>query len=157
MGPKKRPRTVSKERQRVVSRRDLLRYGVSLAETSALSRPGMTVLASNDKAVTTFAKIAGAAIPQNRPVDGVDQTDFLLGQPKSNRDGFPVFVADRLEAVKWRNYKLASYEAQREWSSPAIKLGVPRDLRSLYGSARRIPGDTRAQRLGRCSNDEDRR
>ena len=52
---------------------------------------------------TTFAKIGGAQPPTDRPVDGVDQTDFLLGKTnKSNRDGFPVFVADRLEAVKWK-------------------------------------------------------
>ncbi|HEX5153972.1 MAG TPA: arylsulfatase [Parafilimonas sp.] len=75
---------------------------------------------------TSFAKIAGAAIPQNRPIDGVDQTDFLMGKATSNREGFPVFVADRLEAVKWRNYKLAFYEAERDWWSPAVKLGVPK-------------------------------
>ena len=41
----------------------------------------------------TFAKIAGAQLPQDRPIDGVDQTDFLLGKSeKSSRDGFPVFV-----------------------------------------------------------------
>ncbi|WP_035140458.1 arylsulfatase [Fischerella sp. PCC 9605] len=75
---------------------------------------------------TTFANIAGAAIPQDRPIDGVDQTDFFLGKQKSNREGFPVFVADRLEAVKWRNWKMAFYEAQRDWWSPATKLGVPK-------------------------------
>lgn len=75
---------------------------------------------------TTFANIVGAAIPQDRPIDGVDQTDFLLGKQKSNREGFPVFVADRLEAVKWRNWKMAFYEAQRDWWSPATKLGVPK-------------------------------
>ena len=53
---------------------------------------------------TTFATIAGSKIPSDRPIDAVDQTDFLSGKSeKSNREGFPVFVADRLEAVKWRN------------------------------------------------------
>jgi arylsulfatase A-like enzyme len=75
---------------------------------------------------TTFAKIAGAESPHDRPIDGVDQTDFFLGQQNSNREGFPVFVADRLEAVKWRNWKMSFYEAQRDWWSPAIKLGVPK-------------------------------
>jgi arylsulfatase len=84
---------------------------------------------------TTFARIAGAAVPQDRPVDGVDQSDFLFGKSKSNREGFPVFVADRLEAVKWRNYKLAFYEAQRDWWSPAIKLGVPQ-IFDLYTDPR---------------------
>jgi arylsulfatase len=76
---------------------------------------------------TTLAHIAGAQVPQDRPVDGVDQTDFLLGKSEqSAREGFPVFVADRLEAVKWRNYKLAFYESQRDWWSPPTKLGVPK-------------------------------
>jgi arylsulfatase len=40
-------------------------------------------------------------------------------------------VADRLEAVKWRSWKLAFYERERDWWSPAIKLGVPQ-LFDLY-------------------------
>src|SRR5262245_3368744 len=76
---------------------------------------------------TTFARIAGAKTPQDRAIDGVDQSDFLLGKSeRSAREGFPVFVADRLEAVKWRDYKLTFYEAQRDWWSPPIKLGVPK-------------------------------
>jgi arylsulfatase len=76
---------------------------------------------------TTFAKIAGATVPNDRTIDGVDQTDFLLGKSEtSNREGFPVFVADRLEAVKWRNWKVVFYEEQRDWWSPPLKLGVPK-------------------------------
>jgi arylsulfatase A-like enzyme len=76
---------------------------------------------------TTFAKIAGASVPQDRPIDGVDQTDFLLGKSeKSNREGFPVFVADRLEAVKWRNWKIDFYDEQRDWWTPPTKLGTPK-------------------------------
>jgi arylsulfatase A-like enzyme len=76
---------------------------------------------------TTFAKIAGASVPKDRPIDGVDQTDFLLGKSeKSAREGFPVFVADRLEAVKWRNWKVVFYDEQRDWWSPPTKLGTPK-------------------------------
>jgi arylsulfatase len=76
---------------------------------------------------TTFAKIAGTAVPQDRAIDGVDQTDFLFGKTdKSNREGFPVFVADRLEAVKWRNWKVVFYDEQRDWWTPPAKLGVPK-------------------------------
>jgi arylsulfatase A-like enzyme len=75
----------------------------------------------------TFAKIAGAQVPQDRPIDGVDQADFLLGKTeKSNREGFPVFVADRLEAVKWRNWKVVFYDEQRDWWTPPAKLGQPK-------------------------------
>jgi len=76
---------------------------------------------------TTFASIAGAQVPQDRAIDGVDQTEFLLGKTdKSNREGFPVFVADRLEAVKWKNWKVAFYAEERDWWTPPLKLGVPK-------------------------------
>lgn len=76
---------------------------------------------------TTFAKIAGASVPQDRPIDGLDQTDFFLGKSeKSNREGFPVFVADRLEAIKWRNWKVVFYDEQRDWWTPPTKLGSPK-------------------------------
>src|SRR5208282_3153814 len=76
---------------------------------------------------TTLAKIAGAIVPTDRPIDGVDQTDFLLGRTeKSNREGFPVFVADRLEAVKWRNWKIVFYDDERDWWTPPAKLGEPK-------------------------------
>jgi arylsulfatase len=76
---------------------------------------------------TTFATITGASVPQDRPIDGVDQTNFLLGKSDtSNREGFPVFVADRLEAIKWRNWKVVFYDEQRDWWTPPAKLGVPK-------------------------------
>jgi arylsulfatase len=90
---------------------------------------------------TTFAKIAGAAVPQDRAIDGVDQSDFLLGRTeRSAREGFPVFVADRMEAIKWKNWKMAFYERQRDWWSPPTKLGVPKifdlisDPKEEYGA-----------------------
>jgi arylsulfatase A-like enzyme len=76
---------------------------------------------------TTLAKISGAPVPTDRPIDGVDQTDFLLGKTeKSSREGFPIFVADRLEAVKWRNWKIVFYDEERDWWTPPAKLGEPK-------------------------------
>jgi arylsulfatase len=76
---------------------------------------------------TTFASIAGVDVPKDRAIDGVDQTDFFLGkQQHSNRDSVLAFVADRLEAVKWRDWKLELYESQRDWWSPPVKLGTPK-------------------------------
>jgi arylsulfatase len=57
----------------------------------------------------------------------VDQRDFLLGKSEqSAREGFPVYVADRLEAVKWRNWKMIFYASERDWFTPPAKLGVPK-------------------------------
>jgi arylsulfatase A-like enzyme len=76
---------------------------------------------------TTFAAIAGAPTPTDRAIDGIDQSDFLLGKAEvSNREGFPVFVADRLEAVKWKNWKVVFYDEERDWWTPPTKLGQPK-------------------------------
>ena len=89
---------------------------------------------------TTFATIAGASVPKDRAIDGVDQSAFLFGSEHSARDGFPVFVADRMEAVKWRNWKIAFYEQERDWWSSPVKLGVPKiydllsDPKEEYGA-----------------------
>jgi hypothetical protein len=76
---------------------------------------------------TTLAKIAGGAVPTDRPIDGFDQTDFLLGKSeKSSHEGFPIFVADRLEGVKWRSWKVVVYEEERDCWTPPAKLGEPK-------------------------------
>jgi arylsulfatase A-like enzyme len=55
----------------------------------------------------TLARVAGAEPPRDRPIDGVDQLDFLLGrQPKSNREGFVYYIKQELRAAKWRDWKM---------------------------------------------------
>jgi arylsulfatase len=56
---------------------------------------------------TTLSRIAGARVPDDRPIDGVDQLDFFTGkQPKSNREGFVYYIKQELRAAKWRDWKL---------------------------------------------------
>jgi arylsulfatase len=55
----------------------------------------------------TLARIAGAALPAGRVIDGVDQLDFLLGrQERSNREGFVYYIKNELRALKWRDWKM---------------------------------------------------
>lgn len=55
----------------------------------------------------TIARIAGAAVPPDRPIDGVDQVDFLLGKTdKSAREGFVYYIKTELRAAKWRDWKM---------------------------------------------------
>jgi arylsulfatase len=83
----------------------------------------------------TLAAMTGAAVPKDRPIDGVDQSAFFLGKSvKSGREGILIFCADRLQAVKWRNYKVHFYQ-QDTMVSPAVKLGIPL-LFNLYTNPR---------------------
>jgi arylsulfatase len=83
----------------------------------------------------TLANIAGAAVPNDRPIDGVDQSNFFLGRTeKSGREGILIWCADRLQAVKWRNFKVHFYK-QETMISPAMKLGIPL-LFNLYTNPR---------------------
>lgn len=73
----------------------------------------------------TIAALTGAKVPTDRPIDGLDMSSFFLARTDtSGREGFPIWVDSRLQAVKWRNYKLHFYY-QETMVSPPQKLGVP--------------------------------
>ena len=75
--------------------------------------------------------MGGAEIPKDRPIDGVDQLDFFLGkQVNSNREGFPAYVADRLSAVKWRNWKMHLIQQDHMYDAPQ-RLPLPRIINLL--------------------------
>jgi len=62
----------------------------------------------------TLANIIGGTVPDDREIDGVDQTDFFFGkQEKSNRDGLIVYVGNDLFGIKWRNWKMMFKEVER--------------------------------------------
>jgi arylsulfatase len=63
---------------------------------------------------STFARVSGGKIPEDRVIDSVDQLDFLTGkQKKSNRDAFMVYVGNDLFGIKWRNWKMMFKEVER--------------------------------------------
>ena len=58
----------------------------------------------------TLATIVGGRIPDDRAMDGVDQSAFILGrQPESNRESLLFFAGERLMAAKWRQFKIYFY------------------------------------------------
>jgi arylsulfatase A-like enzyme len=80
---------------------------------------------------TTLAHVGGAEVPKDRAIDGIDQLDFFLGkQETSNREGFPAFVADRLTAIKWRNWKMHLIKQDSMYDVPQ-KLPLPRVINLL--------------------------
>ena len=74
----------------------------------------------------TFAKIAGGKVPTDRVIDGIDQTDFLLGkQEKSNRESVIVYMGNDVWGVKWQNWKL-NFKEQDNILSETKSYGMPR-------------------------------
>ena len=55
----------------------------------------------------TFARIIGAKMPTDRPIDGVDQTDVLLGKSETgNRDSLLTFVGADMVAARWKQWRM---------------------------------------------------
>jgi hypothetical protein len=55
----------------------------------------------------TFADIIGATMPTDRPIDGVDQTEVLLGTSKEGRrDSLLTFIGPDLVAVRWKQWRV---------------------------------------------------
>jgi len=82
-------------------------------------------------------KIAGGKVPDDRVIDGVEQTDFLLGkQEKSNREGLIVYMGNDVWGVKWRNWKV-NLKEQQNILSETLDYGMPR----IY-NLQKDPGET---------------
>ena len=66
----------------------------------------------------TFAAAAGATMPSDRAIDGVNQLPFLEGkQAKSNRESVLFFTNNDVRAVKWHDWKF-HYTYQPEAGAP---------------------------------------
>jgi len=75
----------------------------------------------------TLARVAGVETPTDRPIDGVDHSDFLFGRnEKSNREGFVIFVGDTLYGAKWRNWKVHLIWQETKFSAPQSFSTVPK-------------------------------
>jgi arylsulfatase len=63
----------------------------------------------------TLANFVGGDIPQDRILDGVDQSDFLMGKSeKSARESIVIYIGNVLFGVKWRNWKMLIKEIDEE-------------------------------------------
>jgi len=63
----------------------------------------------------TLANFVGGDIPQDRVLDGVDQSDFLMGKSeKSARESVIIYIGNELFGVKWRNWKMLLKEIDEQ-------------------------------------------
>lgn len=55
----------------------------------------------------TFASIVGRKMPADRAIDGIDQTDVLLGKSAmGHRESLLSFIGDSLVAVRWKQWRI---------------------------------------------------
>lgn len=73
----------------------------------------------------TLATFAGAKVPTDRPIDGIDQSAYLLGkQKKGNRQSLITFVGDQIVAVRWRQFSVYMVDTISTGSGPGRLGGV---------------------------------
>lgn len=74
----------------------------------------------------TLARIAGGKVPEDRVIDGLDISEFLLGKKKeSGREGFIVYMGNDIFGVKWRDWKL-HFKEQSGWNGVLQEYTMPR-------------------------------
>jgi arylsulfatase len=79
----------------------------------------------------TIAGMVGSSslIPKDRPLDGIDASQFMLGKSKSTgRDIYPFFGTDgELMSIKWKTYKMIFRYAESPVSiqKPYVKPQLP--------------------------------
>ena len=74
----------------------------------------------------TFARLAGGKVPDDRPIDGVDQTDVLLnGNDTGHREQLLTFVGPDLVAARWKQFRayFADVAPARSGGGGATLLG----------------------------------
>jgi arylsulfatase len=74
---------------------------------------------------TTLLLAAGAKVPDDRQIDGMDMRNFLLGNAdKSGRDTILCLQGNRLQAIKWHQWKAHLFQ-QDEFLSTWSPYNIP--------------------------------
>jgi C-terminal region of aryl-sulfatase/Sulfatase len=82
----------------------------------------------------TLAKFAGAKIPTDRPIDGIDQSAYLLGQnEKGSRESMLTFIGDQLVAVRWHQWRYYMVDVQPAGAHKIDATGLISDLPPTAG------------------------
>lgn len=74
----------------------------------------------------TLASLIDGVTPEDRVIDGIDMSEFLLGEKDSSgRDGFIVYMGNDIFGVKWRDWKL-HFKEQTGWNGVLREYTMPR-------------------------------
>ncbi len=100
-------------------------------------------LISSIDLLPSIAKIVGEELPKERTIDGVDQSELILGRSKqSHRDTFFYYMCNTLEAVRYENWKLfVSRNRHSIEFNSADPIDENREVNELY-NLKSDPGET---------------
>lgn len=89
----------------------------------------------------TLAAMAGIAVPDDRVIDGKNQSAFLYGdQNASSREGFIYWNGPTMYGVKWQNFKMVLVH-QTYLTDPALPLGFPHIINLMTDPKEREPAN----------------
>jgi arylsulfatase A-like enzyme len=73
----------------------------------------------------TFAHIVGGTMPTDRPIDGVDQTDVLLGNSAAgHRENLLSFIGGDLVAARWKQWRIYFTDVHPTGDGPQREPGI---------------------------------
>ena len=85
----------------------------------------------------TFAAILGSKLPTDRPVDGIDQTEVLLGTTRiGNRNHLLTFIGPEMVAVRWKQWRVYFTDIQPTGIGPQRQPGMFSQTRQWLGIRR---------------------
>ncbi len=95
----------------------------------------------------TLANFIGAKVPDDRPIDGADQSAFFTGkQAKSNRESLITCIGTEVVAVRWRQYRIYPKEFVSSAGNPSMGGGAGyREEMEGYPAIFNIERDPREQ------------
>jgi arylsulfatase A-like enzyme len=73
----------------------------------------------------TFASIVGCKVPTDRPIDGVDQTDVLLGNSVTgHRESLLTFIGGDMVAARWKQWRIYFTDIHPTGIGPQRQPGI---------------------------------
>jgi arylsulfatase len=72
----------------------------------------------------TFAHVVGGRMPTDRQIDGVDQSDVLLGSATGHRESLLSFIGGDLVAARWKQWRIYFTDVHPTGNGPQRQPGI---------------------------------
>jgi len=120
----------------LISKNDLnQRIGICLSGVGRLRDYGpLSEAKTTIDFLPTFSHIVGGKMPTDRPIDGVDQTDVLLGNSMmGHRESLLSFIGADLVAARWKQWRIYFTDVHPTGIGPQREPGIFSASASMAG------------------------